>query len=225
VLDEVFEVEAAFSGALGEGCWAFEADIGFILSEVARCGSGLAASVALHAPALVLSGLAEPAFKRAMDAGFIVTGAYSITEASAGSLFELSLPGIYRDPERVAVGRRSAAANALAEYERRARAQMLEHKPWEVLDVIGRAMGLAVGARLISRGEVTDIVSGLRLGVACGVLEGIDLATVTDLWPSSRIRNPQADGGNDDEPEYSLRARNLRASVRDVRFNERYKDV
>jgi protein arginine kinase len=224
VLERVLVVDSRLSAGLGDKNWAFDAEFGFIMAEAVYCGSGLAASVTLHAPALVLSGLAETAFKRAMEAGFVVTGSYSLGDASAGSLFEVSLPGVYRDPEREAVIRLTSAARALADYERRARSQMLERKPWEILDVIGRALGLAAGARLVSRDEAAGIISGLRLGLSCGVLEGLDLAEVGDLWPSSRAR-PIRGGGSDDEPEYALRARVLRDAARNVVFTERYRNV
>jgi len=223
VLDRVLSVDSMMGNGMG-GNWAFDAELGFILAEAAHCGSGLAASVTLHAPALVLSGLAESAFKRAMDAGFVVTGAYSINDASAGSLFEIALPGVYRDPERAAVNRLATAARTLAEYERRARGQMLERKPWEILDVIGRAAGLASSARLVSRDEAAELISGLRLGLACGVLEGLGLAEATDLWPSSRIKPAHGDGTGD-EPEYALRASILRNATRNVCFTKRYRDV
>lgn len=223
VLGRVLAVDALLSSGIG-GTWAFDAEFGFIMAEAAYCGSGLSASVTLHTPALVLSGLAETAFKRAMDAGFVVTGSYSLNDASSGSLFEIALPGVYRDPERAAAARLAAAARALAEYERRARSQMLERKPWEILDVIGRALGLASNVRLVSRDEAAEIISGLRLGLACGVLEGLGLAEASDLWPSSRIRPMQA-GGAGDEPEYASRARILRDAARNVCFTERYMNV
>jgi len=224
VLDNLFSIDSRLLTGIAGTTWAFDSEFGFIMAEAAYCGSGLAASVTLHAPALVLSGLAETAFKRAMDAGFIVTGAYSLSDASAGSLFELALPGVYRDPERAAVNRLASAAKALAEYERRARSEMLERKPWEILDVIGRALGLASCARLISRDEAAGIVSGLRLGLSCGVLEGLDLAGVSDLWPLSRMR-PIQSRGSDDEPEYALRARLIRDAAANVVFTERYRNV
>ncbi len=224
VLDRVLAVDSRLSAGIGGKSWAFDEEFGFIMAEAAYCGSGLNASVTLHAPALVLSGLAETAFKRAMEAGFIVTGSYSLGDASAGSLFEIALPGVYRDPEREAVIRLASAAKALADYERRARSQMLERKPWEILDVIGRALGLAACARLVSRDEAAGIISGLRLGLACGVLEGLELAGVGDLWPSSRVR-PVRGSGSENEPEYAVRARLLREAASNVVFTERYRNV
>jgi len=226
---DVSASEDALLAASGAIHWAFDADLGYVMSEAGFCGTALAASVIIHAPALVISGLAETAFKRAMEAGFMVSGAYSGLGASAGSLFELSLPRAYHDPERTTLARLDAAARALAEYERRAREQLLHDSPWEILDVMGRALGSAQGARMLARDEAADIVSGLRLGVAMGVLAGIDLADVGELWVSMRTKPSSTDSSEpqpaDNEPETAIRARVLRHATANVGFVERYRDV
>jgi len=219
--DIVSAADDQLSDCLGDRPWAFDTGIGYIMSEASRCGSGLSARVTLHAPGLAISGLAETAFKRAMEAGFVVSGLYSSLAASGGSLFDLSLPYACRDPERAALGRLSSAARAIAEYERRARAELLSASPWDILDTIGRAAGKAAGARLLSRDEAADICSGLRLGLALGVLEGLSLEDATDLWPALRVKPAQADG----EPEAALRATSLRRAVAGLRFSQGYIDV
>jgi len=239
--NDASDADDAISAALGSGAWAFDPGIGYAMSEAAFCGSGLSARVSLHAPSLVISGLAETAFKRAMEAGFVVSGAYSGIGASAGALFDLSLPTVYRDPEPVALERLEGAARAIADYERRAREQLLSGSPWDILDAIGRAAGRATGARLVSRDEAADICSGLRLGLACGALEGMSIESATDLWPSLRIRSFAAGSGDDgtapelaagvrvdstkDEPEAAMRARALRRATAGLRFSQGYSDV
>lgn len=252
---DVSGADDALGAAIGDAAWAFDSSLGYLMPEASFCGSGLAARVTIHAPALVISGLAETAFKRAMEAGFVVAGAYSSVGSSGGALFDLTLPPVYRDPERAALSRLKAAAIALAEYERRAREQLLSRSPWDILDVIGRAAGRAEGARLVSRDEAADIVSGLRLGLAIGVLEGASIEAVTDLWSSLRVRfsgaTAEGQGAEDaasegapspsaadqalandsgrtrpaDEPEAAMRARALRKAVAGIRFSQRYNDV
>ncbi len=241
VWELVSSTDDRMSQVLGDTVWAFDATLGYIMSDAGFCGSGLSGQIVLHTPALVITGLAETAFKRALEAGFVVSGAYSGIGPSGGALFHLALPPAYRDPERVALGRLESAAKALADYERRARVQLLAQSPWEILDVIGRAAGRALEARLVSRDEAADIVSGLRLGLACGVLEGMSLETATDLWSSLRVtfrdgsRSVAAASvetgsvlqheSTTDEPEAALRARMLRKASSGIRFSQRYNDV
>jgi protein arginine kinase len=221
--NDAVDAERAVSLALGEGSWAFDSELGYLMSEAAFCGSGLSASVTLHAPALVISGLAEAAFKRAMEAGFIVAGSYSGITASAGSLFDIALPKEWRDPETSALGRLESAARTLAEYERRAREMLLTGSWWEILDVIGRAAGSAAGARLVSRDEAAEIASGLRLGIACGILEGIGLESATELWVSLGAQSTGEE--KQDEPDAARRARAMRHACDGLHFIERYRNV
>jgi len=239
VWEDVSSADDSLSNALGDDVWAFDVSLGYLMSDAGFCGSGLSAHVLIHTPALVISGLAETAFKRALEAGFVVSGAYSGIGPSGGALFDLALPPACRDPERVTLGRLEAAASALADYERRARAQLLALSPWEILDVIGRAAGRARESRLVSRDEAADIVSGLRLGLASGVLEGMTLEAATDLWSSLRVRFSERSGtaaraetvsmhqheSTTDEPEAALRARALRQASRGIRFSQGYNDV
>jgi protein arginine kinase len=241
VWETVSATDDVLSEALGAEVWAFDATFGYLMSDAGFCGSGLSGHVVIHTPALVMSGLAEIAFKRALEAGFVVSGAYSGIGPSGGSLFDLALPPAYRDPERIALGRLEAATKALSDYERRARSQLLERSPWEILDVIGRAAGRAREARLVSRDEAADIVSGLRLGLACGVLEGLSLEAVTDLWSSLRVKFSEGSRAGTatmeetvssqqletttDQPEAASRARVLRQASSGIRFSQRYNDV
>jgi len=227
---DVSATDDTLSEALGDSAWAFDPGLGYLMSEAGFCGSGLSARVSIHTPALAISGLAETAFKRALEAGFVVSGGYSGLGASGGALFELALPPAYRDPERAALGRLEAAARALADYERRAREQLLARSPWDILDVVGRAAGRALGARLVSRDEAADISSGLRLGLACGALEGLSLESATDLWSSLRVRPSGESTGtpgesSKNEPEAAVRASALRRATADIRFSQRYNDV
>ncbi len=229
--NEVSALDDSLSAHIGSHTWGFDADLGYLMAEAAFCGSGLAASVLLHTPALLMSGLAETAFRKAMEAGFTVCGSYSVHAPSTGALFELGLPLPYRDAERAALHRLSSAALALAEYERRARNELVSKSPWDVLDVAGRALGRAQGAWLVPRDEAAEIVSGLRLGLACGIIEGPGLEVVTDLWSTlgSKISSAR-DGGTDEngseyEPSAAKRAGALRQAAAGARFSERYRNV
>lgn len=226
-LTSAFEAEEAFSELLGDRTWAFDGDAGFILADADGCGTGLRASAEMHLPALVMTGLAESAFKRAMEAGFSIGGRFSRSEASQGAFFEISLPPGIREAEESAVDRLRQAALALAEYERRARESLLRDERWEVLDTVGRALGRAACARLVSADEAMDIVSGIRLGLSCGILEGMDLAEASEMRRVARIVRPGRKGAAhaDSEPDYPRRARALRADSARLRFTERYADV
>lgn len=201
--------------------WAFDADAGYVMGEAVRCGTGLSACVKLHLPALAMAALAEGAFRRAMEAGFIVSGAYTASAPSAGALYGLSLPPVWREAEQPALERLARAAAALAEYERRARTELLERSPWDIMDAVARGLATASQARLIGRDEAIDAVSGIRLGAAMGMLTGLGTAAAGELWNLARSRAPR----RGDEPESAARARSLRQALIETTIDERYRDV
>ncbi len=201
--------------------WAFHPDAGFIMPDALRCGSGLCASISLHLPALVMSALAEQAFKRAMDAGFIIEGAYAARSSSLGSVFGLSLPQAWRESEAQALERLGRAALAMVEYERRCRDELMKTTPVDVLDAVGRALGLVSNARSLSRDEAVESLSMLRLGAAVGVLAGLELAELDELWLLAKTRMQVRDG----ERDAQARARLLRLAVQGATIESRYRDV
>jgi protein arginine kinase len=202
--------------------WAFDPIAGYIHSEAGRCGSGLSASVSLHLPALVMAGIVDAVFRRAMEAGFIIEGSYAAKAASQGSLYSIALPAPYREPERASLERLAKTARLIAEYERRARADIMGRSPWDILDLAGRALGQARYARLVSREESADIISGLRLGLSMGILEGMSLAAASELWISLRMEKA---GSNSGEPDSQARARLLRRAASSVHMAKGYSDV
>ncbi|MBU0935287.1 MAG: hypothetical protein KKI09_06925 [Spirochaetes bacterium] len=202
--------------------WAFDHDFGYICSDVDRFGTGLGASLVLHLPALELTGFIEMALKQAMDAGFVLGGVYGSGRGPAGALYELSLPTIFAESEDIAIERLKRAAGALTVYERSSRQQLLQANTWEILDLIGRACGRAQMAHSVGWDECTEIISGLRLGLACGVLEGMSLAEASELWYTVRV-GKAASGST--VSDHVTRAAALRAVASKLRFSERYRNV
>ncbi len=210
---------------LGAACdWAFDPDFGYISGDIQRIGTGLSASVLMHLPALELTGFIETACKQAMDAGFSVGGMYGSAGVSGGSLYEMALPTGFMDAEEIALDRLERAAKLLLQYERAARAELLDSSSWELFDFIGRAAGRALHAHSVGWDECAEIVSGIRLGLCIKVLAGMDDAQATDLLyivrniRSSRVQNRA-------KPEHVARADLLRKAVQGLHFSERYSDV
>lgn len=181
--------------------WAFDPEAGYIQADALRCGSGLAACVRLHLPGLAMAGLLDGVFRKALEAGFIIEGAYSARQTSAGSVYSVALPEAYREPEPASLDRLQRSVALIAEYERRARAELAERRPLELGDLVGRAYGVARGALLLGRDEADELVSALRLGLAEGLLTGLGMAETAELWLSlrmargSRPEGSPADGG------------------------------
>ncbi|MFH2113884.1 MAG: hypothetical protein ABIJ86_05180 [Spirochaetota bacterium] len=204
--------------------WAFEAGTGYLFSEARRCGTGMKAVVTLHLPALVSAGLADLALRRAMEQGILAGGSYAASAASADQLFTLSLEPSPHESEWATLERLSAAVATMSEYERRVRTDLMVNSPWEVLDVCGRAIGRASGAWMVSWDETAEIVSGLRLGASLGIILGMNLEEISDLWVTLKMYR-SAFSAREDEPEAQRRARQLRKATHSLRLNEEFFDV
>ncbi len=178
--------------------WAFDPEAGYVQADALRCGSGLAAWVRLHLPGLSMAGLLDGVFRKALEAGFIIEGAYSARQTSAGSAYSLALPEAYREAEAASLERLQRSAALIAEYERRARAELAERRALELGDLVGRAYGVAREALLLGRDEADELVSALRLGLSCGLLTGLGMAETAELWLSLRMaRGSRPDGASE----------------------------
>lgn len=178
--------------------WAFDPEAGYVQADALRCGSGLAAWVRLHLPGLAMAGLLDGVFRKALEAGFIIEGAYSARQTSAGSVYSLALPEAYREPEAASLERLQRSAALIAEYERRARFELAERRQLELGDLVGRAYGIAREALLLGRDEADELVSALRLGLTSGLLTGLGMAETAELWLSLRMaRGPRPEGASE----------------------------
>lgn len=226
-LDELYPMlEAADSRlynalhALGE-TWAFDHLAGYLQSDVLRCGSGLGASISLHLPALVLTGLAEQAFRQAMEAGFTVEGDYSPRSISGASVFGIALPETWREPAAEAIERLGRAAMALAEYERMGRKEYFSQSEIEMLDLSSRSLGVLLHAFSIGTDEALECISALRMGKLLGLVDGLELEEFSFLVFLARTRPAILEG----ETEASARARVLRSALKGATMNKRVFNV
>jgi protein arginine kinase len=233
--------------------WAFDPDVGYILSNPERCGSGLSASCGVHLPALMIGGLAEKTLRRAMERGLQVSGTYALRDATGGHYFSLVAEPSIEESEATTLERLGDVVDNIVDYERRVRTSLLLESPHEILDIAGRALGRAVWSWSVSWDEAAEIMSGLRLGVACGIILGMKAADLTLLWVALRAANTgkpgpvrpaatlagttapvTAAGGvsamahaaaDAKDTDSSRRARILRRAAAGLRFNEEYRDV
>ena len=127
----------------------------------------------LHLEALYLIGEIEPV-KRAMAAidlnleGFAIDGV-----KDSGHVYRLSHCGNLERAKRV--------VNSLIEQERNARVRLFEEMPRVFDDALCRALAILKNCRLLSPGELFDLLSPLRLAAIENLLEGIDLKQIEKL--------------------------------------------
>lgn len=89
---------------------------------------------------------------------------------AVGDLFLLANEGTLGLAEEEIVFHLRHVAEEILESEDAAREELLHERPTHIEDRVGRALGIAGGARLMPFTEAMDLLSSIRLGVAAGLL-------------------------------------------------------
>ncbi len=127
-----------------------------------------------------LGGTVEPITDQALYNN--LNGAVSGTlQEAVGDLFVLSSISTLGSPEEEIVFQVRHMAQEIVREEQAARALLLSDTMPRLEDQIGRAAGVAAGARLLEFEEGVSLLSSLRLGVELGVLPNHTLGQVNEL--------------------------------------------
>lgn len=100
---------------------------------------------------------------------------------SVGDLFLLVNEGTLGLAEEEIVFHLRHVAEEILQAEDAAREELLRERPAHIEDRVGRALGLAGGARLLSFTEAMDLLSSIRLGVAAGLLPDHTVSELNEM--------------------------------------------
>ena len=105
-------------------------------------------------------------------------------------------------------------ASEIITAEKNSRQQLLSGRENGIEDRVGRAQGIAAGARVLGFAEAINVLSSLRLGVATGVLADHQVEDVNQLMAASQGGHLELDSDNpcDDLALNTKRANLFRAS-------------
>ena len=163
----------------------------------------------LHLEGLHLIGELEPV-QRAMHAlRMKLVGVDADGVRSAGHVYRI----FYHDRQEVA----KRVAQDLLREERNARVRLFEEMPRVFGDSLCRALAILKNCRLLSPGELFDLLSPLRLAAIEKMLDGIDLAGIETLISSVDLTSKE-----DNETQES---RDRMDAERADEMNRRFEDV
>jgi hypothetical protein len=150
-----------------------ESEIKYERLPVSRVKKEYRIAGALHLEGLHLIGELEAVQRSAKALGMRLVGIDADGVKSTGHAFNLEYSG--------ALERAKRFVGDLLEQERNARVRLYEEMPRVFGDSLCRALAILKNARLLSSGELFDLLSPLRLAALEGMLEGIDLATIENM--------------------------------------------
>lgn len=168
VWDRVSLVDDTLAGVVD---YAFNDRLGYLTSSIAELGTGLKASVVLHLPGLVMDGRIAECEGIARDHRHGLSAVFGPVGQGQGDLFRLMNTSTLGRSEAETTFHLKHVASSLIEKEKDARNQYTDAAPLHVEDRVGRALGLARGARFLAFSEALAVLSSLRLGVSNGVLD------------------------------------------------------
>jgi protein arginine kinase len=162
--------------------YAFSTELGYLTACPTNIGTGIRVSAMLHLPGLVLAEQINPIIQSVNKLGLAVRGLYGEGTEALGNVFQVSNQMTLGESESAIVERLEKVLAQIIEHEENARATLLEKKPKNVYNHIGRAYGILANAHSISSKETMNLLSLMRLGVDVGLFPGVERSLVDELF-------------------------------------------
>jgi protein arginine kinase len=160
--------------------YAFLSDWGYLTACPTNVGTGMRVSVLAHLSGLARSGRVAQVLGSVSKLGLSVRGFYGEGSASQGAFFQVSNQTTLGQTEDDIAYTVERVAGQLSNLESEARSR-LASVDRRLADEAWRAWGVLRSARLLTAGEVMDLCSSLRTGVAEGIIDAVPLSTVNRL--------------------------------------------
>jgi len=165
VLKEINAIDALLSRSLK---YAFSEKYGYLTSCPSNVGTGMRASVMLHLPGLAMTQQVEEIVKELPQRGLTVRGYYGENSEFLGDFYQFSNEVTLGKTEEQIIESLHKVVEQIIAKEEAAREALFEKKRPYVEDVIWRAYGLLVHARIMASSEAFKLLSPIRLGIERG---------------------------------------------------------
>ncbi|TET32801.1 MAG: protein arginine kinase [Planctomycetota bacterium] len=192
--------------------YAFSSQFGYLTSCPTNVGTGMRVSVMMHLPVLVMTKQIEKVFQAMNKIGLAVRGLYGERTRGLGDFYQISNQVTLGKDEETIVHDLAEVIPKVMEYERKWRESLLKENRAQLEDAVYRAQGLLSAARVISSEETMNLLSSIRMGVNLGLITGIPIAKVNELFIQTQPAHLQIIEGRALQPEErdQLRARFIR---------------
>ncbi len=166
--------------------FAFDEKLGFLTACPSNLGTGMRASVMLFLPALDMSGELKTLLPTIKKQGMTVRGAFGEGSTAEGYLYQLSNERTLGWSEMEIIDALSKLTMALCDAEIKARATMLKAEGDKLKDRCLRAFGVLTNCALLGQEEFLSKMTEVRLGIALGFLEALDVKGFDDFLNDMR---------------------------------------
>jgi len=196
--------------------FAFDEKLGYLTACPTNIGTGLRVSVMVHLPALKITGEIERVLRAARDMNLAVRGLYGEGTEATGDFYQVSnQTTLGKTEEEIIQDFRETVVPKIAEYERKARAMLFDQRTALVEDKVWRAVGMLKFARTLSTEEAMFLLSQLRMGVHMGIVRGVGIDLINDVFLVVQSAHLQVLAGQtlDGDQRSRLRAEKIREQL------------
>jgi protein arginine kinase len=156
--------------------------LGYLTACPTNVGTGLRVSVMLHLPALVITRQIEKVFRSLQKISLAVRGLYGEGSQAMGDFYQISNQITLGRGEKELIKQVGDVVPVLIEYEREAREFLVRESHQTLHDRVSRSYGILRTAQTISSEETMHLLSSVRMGVNLGLIRGLEIPTVNQLF-------------------------------------------
>lgn len=161
--------------------YAYDDTFGHLTSCPTNVGTGLRASILIHLPGLVLTRDIDNVINRISKVGLAVRGFYGEGTDVLGNLFQISNQTTLGRSEEEIIDSLAQVTQQIIEYEINSQETLMKDASDQIEDKVWRSYGILQNARVLSSGEVMNLLSALRLGLSLKLIDKVTLGEINEL--------------------------------------------
>jgi len=182
-LDECWNDISSIDDELEQSlAFAFSEEFGYLTSCPTNVGTGMRVSVMLHLPALVLTKEIQKVFRALHKINLAVRGLYGEGSQAMGDFYQISNQITLGKSEQEIIQTVKEVVPNIIAYERRVRKALVKENRQRLHDQVSRAFGILQSAQTITSEETMHLLSSVRMGINLGLVPGIEMPTVNELF-------------------------------------------
>lgn len=173
--------------------YAFDEQLGYLTCCPTNVGTGMRASVMMHLPGLVMSGMISKISATLSQLGLAVRGIYGEGSKAEGNIFQISNQLTLGASEEDIITKFKQIIVEVIEKERAARERLHEVNKFRLEDAVMRSYGILKSAVIMTSQEAIKRISDVRLGISIGLIDDVSYQTMNKIsylvMPANIMKN------------------------------------
>ena len=170
--------------------YSYHQKYGYLTACPTNVGTGLKASVLLHLKALGMTNNIRKVLNIVSNLGVNIRGLYGEGSNIEGDMYQISNNQTLGITEKDIIKNVELITKKIIDKERVAR-KFLANKNIDLEDMVYRDFGILTNARKISKDEISDLLSSVKLGCDLGIIKELNDRKVAELILYTKSANLQ----------------------------------